>query len=113
MPCMPWTTWCSAICSRRRTRRGSDWRTRRGAARSGDVAAARKDVERLQALKAAMTAAKNNYWAGQTDFQIKTVNGWIALAEKRNDEALQLMQAAAGAEEARHHNPVWTRDVVA
>jgi hypothetical protein len=77
-----------------------------GAARSGDAAAARKDMERLAALKEQMTAAKNNYWAGQTDFQIKTVNAWIALAEKRNDEAVQLMRAAAEAEEASDKHPV-------
>ncbi|MGH7405655.1 MAG: hypothetical protein ACREJA_07245, partial [Candidatus Methylomirabilales bacterium] len=62
-----------------------------GAARIGDVAAARKDVERLQALKEAMTAAKIGYWAGQTDFQIKTVSAWIALAEKRDNEAVRMM----------------------
>jgi hypothetical protein len=83
-----------------------------GAARSGDVAAARKDVERLQALKEALTAAKSGYWASQTDFQIKTVNGWIALAEKRNDEALQLMRAAAEAEEASDKHPVTPGNVV-
>lgn len=77
-----------------------------GAARSGDVAAARKDVERLQALKEAMTAAKMDYWAGQTEFQIKTVNAWIALAEKRYDEAVQLMRAAAEAEDASDKSPV-------
>jgi tetratricopeptide (TPR) repeat protein len=83
-----------------------------GAARSGDVAAARRDVERLQALKAALTAAKSDYWASQTDFQIKTVKGWIALAEKRNDEALQLMRAAAEAEEASDKHPVTPGNVV-
>jgi tetratricopeptide (TPR) repeat protein len=83
-----------------------------GAARSGDVGAARKDVERLQALKQAMTAAKVGYWPGQTDFQIKTVNAWIALAEKRNDEALQLIRAAAEAEEASDKHPVTPGNVV-
>ena len=83
-----------------------------GAARNGDVAAARRDVERLQALKEALTAAKSSYWASQTDFQIKTVNGWIALAEKRNDDALQLMRAAAEAEEASDKHPVTPGNVV-
>ncbi|HSO47581.1 MAG TPA: hypothetical protein VLQ68_06575 [Rhizobiaceae bacterium] len=83
-----------------------------GAARTGDLAAARRDVERLQALKEALTAAKNGYWASQTDFQIKSVNGWIALAEKRNDEALQLMRAAAEAEEASDKHPVTPGNVV-
>ena len=59
-----------------------------------------------------MTAAKNAYWASQTDFQIKTVNAWIALAEGRNDEALQLMRAAAEAEEASDKHPVTPGNVV-
>jgi tetratricopeptide (TPR) repeat protein len=83
-----------------------------GAARSGEVAAARKDVERLQALKEAMTAAKIGYWAGQTDVQIKTLTAWIALAEKRYDEAVQLMRAAAAAEEASDKHPVTPGNVV-
>jgi len=77
-----------------------------GAARTGDIAAARRDAERLQALKEAMTAAKMDYWAGQADFQIKTVSAWIALAEKRYEEAAQLMRAAAEAEDASDKHPI-------
>jgi tetratricopeptide (TPR) repeat protein len=83
-----------------------------GAARSADVEAARKDVERLIALKEQMATAKNAYWASQTDFQIKTVNAWIALAEKRKDEALQLMRDAAQLEEASDKHPVTPGNVV-
>ena len=83
-----------------------------GAAHSGDVAAARKDAERLQTLKQAMTDAKIGYWAGQTDFQIKTVNAWIALAEQRHDEAVQLMRGATEAEEASDKHPVTPGNVV-
>jgi hypothetical protein len=83
-----------------------------GAARSGDVAAARKDVKRLEALEEALKAAKNAYWAGQTDFQIKTVNAWIAFAEQRNDEAVQWMRTAAEAEEASDKHPVTPGNVV-
>jgi hypothetical protein len=77
-----------------------------GAARIGDVAAARRDAERLQALKDAMAAAKMDYWAGQADFQIKTVNAWIALAEKRPEEAVQLMRAAAEVEDSSDKHPI-------
>ena len=77
-----------------------------GAARAGDAAAARKDVERLEALKAAMIESKLNYWAGQADFQITTVNAWIALAERRPDEAVHLMRAAATSEDASDKHPV-------
>jgi predicted Zn-dependent protease len=59
-----------------------------------------------------MTTAKMGYWAGQTDFQIKTVTAWIALAENRNDEAVQLMRAAAESEEASDKHPVTPGNVV-
>lgn len=77
-----------------------------GAARTGDVAAAQKDAARLQALKEAMNAATLDYWAGQADFQIKTVNAWIALAEDRHEDAVQLMRVAADAEDASDKHPV-------
>ena len=83
-----------------------------GAARSGDLVAARQDVERMQALKSAMLAAKMGYWPGQADFQIAAVQAWIALGEQRNDEALQLMRAAAAAEEASDKHPVTPGNVV-
>ena len=83
-----------------------------GGARIGDVGAAREDVKRLEAHKETLTAAKNTYWAGQTDFQIKTVNAWIALAEKRNEVAVPLMRAAAEAEEASDKHPVTPGNVV-
>ncbi len=83
-----------------------------GAARSGDVDAARKDVSQLETLKAALTAANHSYWAGQTAVQVQTVSAWIALAEGRNDEALQSMRAAAEAEEASDKHPVTPGNVV-
>jgi hypothetical protein len=83
-----------------------------GAARNGDATAARQDAQRLQALKDTMMAAKNNYWASQAAFQIQTINAWIALAEKQNDVALKMMQAAAEAEEASDKHPVTPGNVV-
>jgi predicted Zn-dependent protease len=53
-----------------------------------------------------MAASRLDYWASQADFQIKTVNAWLDLAEKRKDKALRLMRAAAQAEEASDKHPV-------
>jgi len=83
-----------------------------GAARIGDEAAVRADLQRLEALKDAMTAAKIGYWPSQADFQIKALNAWIALNENRKDEALQLMRAAADGEEATDKHPVTPGNVV-
>lgn len=83
-----------------------------GAARSGDLAAARRDVLRLQALQDVLGETGNAYWAAQTAFQRQTVEAWIALAEGRRDEALQGMRAAAEAEEASDKHPVTPGNVV-
>ncbi len=77
-----------------------------GAARSGDAAAAGVELQRLDALKAALVTAKQDYWAGQTDIQRTTVEAWVALAEGQNTDALRLMREAAGLEAATEKHPV-------
>jgi len=77
-----------------------------GAARSGNVAAAKKEVARLESLVYALTTAKNAYWAEQAEIQKLAVNGWIARAEGRNDEALALLRQAADREDATEKHPV-------
>ncbi len=83
-----------------------------GAARTGDAAAARKALQRLQALKEVMTAAETGYWPDQTDFQIKALDALIALAEGRNNEAVALMRQAAEAEESSDKPPVTPGNVL-
>lgn len=77
-----------------------------GAARSGDLATARQDVERLQVLREAMLAAKQNYWAEQAEIQRRMVAAWVARAEGKNEEALEGMRAAAALEDATEKHPV-------
>jgi tetratricopeptide (TPR) repeat protein len=77
-----------------------------GAARSGDVASARKDLERIVALRDRQAAAKSAYWAEQSEIQRIAVSAWIARAEGKNDEALALMRQAADREDATEKHPV-------
>lgn len=77
-----------------------------GAARSGDAASARKAVQRLEALRDALRSSGSDYWAGQTEFQISTIDAWIALDEQREQDALRLMRVAADAEDASDKHPV-------
>jgi tetratricopeptide (TPR) repeat protein len=71
-----------------------------GAARSGNAAAARSDVQQLMALRDKSAAAKDAYWTEIVDIQRQIANAWIAFAEGRKDEAISLMRKAADAEDA-------------
>jgi tetratricopeptide (TPR) repeat protein len=77
-----------------------------GAARGGNVAGARTEVARLEALRDQMRAAKNTYWAEQSEIQRLAVAGWVARAEKRDDEAVKLLRAAADLEGKTEKHPV-------
>lgn len=78
-----------------------------GAARSGNVAAAKEELERLTSrVKPAMVAAKQAYWADQADIQIKIIESWIAKAEGDNARALQLARAAAKHEDSTEKHVV-------
>jgi hypothetical protein len=70
-----------------------------GAARSGDLAAAREDVVNLRRLAEKLARDDEAYWADQTDIQVKAAEAWIALAEGRADEAGALMRGAADMED--------------
>jgi hypothetical protein len=70
-----------------------------GAARSGDIAAARKDAGQLESLHQALVAAKNTYWATEVEIQTLAAAGWIALGEGKPDEAIKSMRAAADLED--------------
>lgn len=77
-----------------------------GAARSGDAAGARREIERLNLLWTALTARKLAYWAEQTEVQAKVATAWELRAESKNDEALAQMRAAADHEGKTEKNVV-------
>jgi tetratricopeptide (TPR) repeat protein len=78
-----------------------------GAARSGDAVAARKDVEKLAEIHHALVGVKGGYdWAKQTDIARQVASAWVAYAEGKHDEALQVMRAAADLDDATDKHPV-------
>jgi hypothetical protein len=68
-----------------------------GAARSGDLADARRDIDEIARLRAEL--AHDAYWMEQLDVQAEAARAWIALGERRVDEAIALMRAAADRED--------------
>jgi hypothetical protein len=70
-----------------------------GAARSGDLAEARRDIDEIARLRAELALTHDAYWMEQLDVQADAARAWIALGERRVDEAIALMRAAADRED--------------
>ena len=77
-----------------------------GAARSGDAAAARAELEQLTELRDQLAAAKSTFWVVQVEIQLLGVSAWTALGEGKRDEALKLMREAADKESASEKTPI-------
>jgi predicted Zn-dependent protease len=71
-----------------------------GAARSGDVAAASRDLAQLSRLRQELsTPSGDPYWAEQVGIQETAAGAWVALGESRVDAAIAAMRKAADWEE--------------
>lgn len=67
-----------------------------GAARLGDTASARKAVEELTSIRNSLNEVRGGYdWGKQVDIERQVASAWGKYAEGNQDEALQLMRAAA------------------
>ncbi|HXH82612.1 MAG TPA: hypothetical protein VNN07_06745 [Candidatus Tectomicrobia bacterium] len=83
-----------------------------GAARHGDAAAARRDAERLVALRDQLATATQPYWAEQVEIQRRVVEAWATWAEGRRDAAVGALRAAADMEDATEKHPVTPGPIV-
>jgi tetratricopeptide (TPR) repeat protein len=77
-----------------------------GAARNGDPAAAKADIEKLVALREKLREAKDAYWTEQVGIQAQVAEAWVLYAQGKHDEALKAMSAAADAEDRTEKHPV-------
>jgi len=77
-----------------------------GAARSGNPTAAQVDTEKIAALRDELKAAKNDYWATEVEVMRLASVGWLSLAQKNNNEALETMRQAAEIENKNEKNIV-------
>jgi hypothetical protein len=77
-----------------------------GAARSGNPNAAKADVAKLGELRDRLKEAKDVYWSGIVDIQQQVANAWMLYAEGKYDDALNLLRAAAEAEDKTEKHPV-------
>jgi tetratricopeptide (TPR) repeat protein len=70
-----------------------------GAARSGDAAAAERDIQELARIVDALKAAKDAYWTTEVEVQRLAAAAWVAFAKGNREAALDLMRAAANLED--------------
>jgi hypothetical protein len=80
-----------------------------GAARSGDTASARQSVAKLAALESMPTELKERV---QVKVQRFATSAWLAYAEGKRQDALNLMRSAAELEDATEKHPVTPGPVV-
>src|SRR6266705_66466 len=91
-----------AIPAVRPARQDSAYRARViGKARSGDIAGARADLERLKEIKAAQEKdQKDKGYSASKEKRPDRAEAWLAFAEGKHDEALRDMRAIADHEDA-------------
>jgi tetratricopeptide (TPR) repeat protein len=78
-----------------------------GAARTGDTASARQEVEKLADIRQALAEVKGDYdWGKQVEIKRQVASAWLAYAEGKHEESLQLMRAAAALDDATEKHPV-------
>jgi hypothetical protein len=83
-----------------------------GYARSGDIASAQKEALKLAQLRDGLAEQKNTYWSNQVEVQRLAVNGWIALLQGTQGDALKSMRASADLEDSMEKHIVTPGPVV-
>jgi tetratricopeptide (TPR) repeat protein len=77
-----------------------------GAARTGNLEAAKADIAKLAELREKLRESKDAYWTEQVDIQWQVATAFLLYAEGRHDDALKAMGAAADAEDKTEKSPV-------
>ena len=77
-----------------------------GAARSGSPRNAAADIDRLAALRDTLKGMSDAYWAEQVDIQRQIATAWVTFAEGDRARGIELLRAAAAAEDATDKSAV-------
>jgi tetratricopeptide (TPR) repeat protein len=77
-----------------------------GRAHTGDLAGARKAVDRMKQLRDATTDPKFDYFKRQLDQQMQAASAWVAYGEGKKEEAVDLLRRTADAEDVLGKHPV-------
>jgi len=78
-----------------------------GSAKTGNLVAARSELDKMLAIQKAYAGKSDSlYWAAQTEVLTNAASGWIARAEGRNEDAVNLLRTAADLEDSSEKHVV-------
>src|SRR6476661_2257588 len=77
-----------------------------GRAHTGDVEGARRAIARMQQLRDATKEPKFDYFKSHLDLQMQAASAWVAAAEGKKKEAIDMLRRAADSEDILGKHPV-------
>jgi len=77
-----------------------------GRAHTGDLDGARKAIARMQQLRDATKEPKFDYFKSHLDLQMQAASAWLAAAEGKKKEAINMLRRAADSEDRLGKHPV-------
>ena len=77
-----------------------------GRAHTGDVEGARKAIARMQQLRDATKEPKFDYFKSHLDLQMQAASAWVAAAEGKKNDAIDMLRRAADSEDILGKHPV-------
>ena len=77
-----------------------------GRAHTGDLDGARKAIARMQELRDATKDPKFDYFKSHLDLQMQAASAWVAAAEGKKNEAIDMLRRAADCEDVLGKHPV-------
>jgi tetratricopeptide (TPR) repeat protein len=77
-----------------------------GRAHTGDLDGARKAIARMQELRDATKDPKFEYFRKHLDLQMQAASAWMAAAEGKKNEAIEMLRRAADSEDTLGKHPV-------
>ena len=77
-----------------------------GRAHTGDIEGARKAIARMQQLRYATKEPKFDYFKSHLDLQMQAASAWLAVAEGKKNEAIEMLRRAADSEDILGKHPV-------
>jgi tetratricopeptide (TPR) repeat protein len=77
-----------------------------GRAHTGDLDGARKAIARMQQLRDATKEPKFDYFKSHLELQMQAASAWVAAAEGKKNEAIDMLRRAADSEDILGKHPV-------